>query len=561
MTTDIPRGALPGTGSLTTLGTGGEGTVYDLPADSVPQQVQEAAVGRRVVYKQFRTPDSPAEAEHHRAVVEFLRTLGKEQREWLLDRAAWPLAVVEDDGAVCGILMPRVPDRFFRNFPLSGGRTRRGEAGFQMLLNDGRYLDRMGLSLTGEQKYALLAEVSDLLRVLQGGGVVVGDLSARNLMFCQGTGSAAASVYLIDCDSVSVPGSGNPDSMETPGWEVPAGEEKQTGDSDRYKFGLLALRLLVGDQQTRDPGRLPEDTAGAVTSLVTETLREGTGKRPPLGVWNEVLQRPQGKSGLSAVARGGSEGFSAGEEVAPSSPVKEESPEEDSPEVGNKSWYRHTGVIVAAVVLLLAIVGGVGIYSARSGAAQDHGIVTAEASVEEVIQKLPAGEPGKFLKNPKLQLHLCGIEDGILSENLVMRPQETDESKDGSLLDCTMYNPFQLKDTKISLKMTFSDDPAYLESIDTEATLAEYQKNEQFFNYSVPEYSAFGKVEYRDNSFARSFERDKDFANLNFPDTNDFNAIFISDDKTHIFTVNLSISDFSYTEEQFESWMNEVMSA
>lgn len=333
MTTDIPRGELPGTGSLTVLGTGGEGTVYDLPADAVPQQVQEAAAGRRVVYKQFRTPDSLAEAEHHRAVVGFLGKLGSEQREWLLDRTAWPLAVVEDADTVCGILMPRVPDRFFRDFPLSGGRTRRGEAGFQMLLNDGRYLDRMGLSLTGEQKYALLAEVSDLLRVLQGGGVVVGDLSARNLMFCQGTGAAAASVYLIDCDSVSVPGSGNPDSMETPGWEVPAGEQKQTGDADRYKFGLLALRLLAGDQQTRDPGRLPEDTAKAVTSLVTETLRDGVGKRPPLGVWNEVLQCPQGKSGQGAVARsGGSAG--SGEETVPPSPVEEGAPEEDISEEG-----------------------------------------------------------------------------------------------------------------------------------------------------------------------------------------------------------------------------------
>lgn len=419
MTTDIPRGALPGTGSLTTLGTGGEGTVYDLPADAVPAQVKEAASGRRVVYKQFRTPDSPAEAEHHRAVVGFLGKLGSEQREWLLDRAAWPLAVVEDAGTVCGILMPRVPDRFFRDFPLSGGRTRRGEAGFQMLLNDGRYLDRMGLPLTGDQKYALLAEVSDLLRVLQGGGVVVGDLSARNLMFCQGAGAAAAYVYLIDCDSVSVPGSDNPDSMETPGWEVPVGEEKQTGDADRYKFGLLVLRLLVGDQQTRDPGRLPEDTAGAVKTLVTETLRDGAGKRPPLGVWNEVLQRPQGKSGQGAVIRdGGSAGSGAGEEVTPTSSVKEESPEGDAPEEGKKSWYRRTGVVVAAVVLLLALVGGVGIYAANTkDDGQDNSSASSSNGEESTATTyMPASEimDGELNSLPKIfvdALYNCEVEE------------------------------------------------------------------------------------------------------------------------------------------------------
>jgi eukaryotic-like serine/threonine-protein kinase len=43
--------------------------------------------------------------------------------------------------------------------------------------------------------------------------------------------------------------------VETPEWEVPAGEELATVQSDTYKLGLLTLRLLTGDQHTKNPCR------------------------------------------------------------------------------------------------------------------------------------------------------------------------------------------------------------------------------------------------------------------------------------------------------------------
>lgn len=295
MTTDIPRGELPGTGSLTVLGTGGEGTVYALPEAAVPQQVTAVSGGRKVVYKEFRTPDSPAQATHHREVVGVFRKFGTEQQQWILDRASWPLATVTDGNTVVGILMPVIPETFYREFPASGGRTTRGEAGFQMLLNDDRYLQKMNLRMSDKMKYTVLLAVCDLLRVLQGGGIVVGDLSARNLMFSasDGTGSPA-SAYLIDCDSVSTPASVNPDSVETPGWDVPAGEKRQTKEADRYKFGLLVLRLLSGHQVTRDPGRLPAGVPSVICDLVVTTLTEVPAARPPLDTWWEVLQQVAG---------------------------------------------------------------------------------------------------------------------------------------------------------------------------------------------------------------------------------------------------------------------------
>lgn len=291
MTAEIPRQSLPATASLTRLGTGGEGIVYDLPAAAVPQEVRTAAGGRPVVYKEFLHQDSPVEAQHHRAVVGFLGKLGSVQREWLLDRAAWPVAVVVNGGAVCGILMPKIPAQFFRDFPTPSGGSLRKEADFQMLLNNKVFLKARGIGIGKKRKLGLLIQVAELLRVLQGAGLVVGDLSARNLLFALGDGpDDPGSVYLIDCDSVSTPGSANLSVMETPGWSLPSGEKTQTQEGDRYKFALLVLRVLAGDQTTRNIGDLPSSTPVQVRRLTERTLSSAPADRPRFQEWVEVLQ-------------------------------------------------------------------------------------------------------------------------------------------------------------------------------------------------------------------------------------------------------------------------------
>lgn len=295
MVTEIPRSALPDTGRLKKLGTGGEGSVYALSVHGAPREVRDLVKGRPLAYKEFLIPDSAREAEHHRSVVEVFGKFGPEQQEWLLDRAAWPVATVTDNGTVTGIVMPLIPDQFFREFPASGGRTNRAEAGIQLLLNDDRYLQKMRLLLSEKQRYSILLEVCDLLRVLHGGGIVVDDLSARNLMFSLGEGAhGAASIHLIDCDSVSTPESVNPNGMETPGWEVPAGVEKQTSSSDRYKFGLLVLRLLAGDQRTRGVDRLPAGTPHRVCYMVGRTLVGDLSDLPTFSEWFGVLSVARG---------------------------------------------------------------------------------------------------------------------------------------------------------------------------------------------------------------------------------------------------------------------------
>jgi hypothetical protein len=77
-------------------------------------------------------------------------------------------------------------------------------------------------------------------------GVCVGDISPKNLLFALIPHPA---VYFIDCDAMRIDGVSVLRQVETPGWQVPAGEELATVYSDTYKLGLLALRL----PQTANP--------------------------------------------------------------------------------------------------------------------------------------------------------------------------------------------------------------------------------------------------------------------------------------------------------------------
>lgn len=77
--------------------------------------------------------------------------------------------------------------------------------------------------------------------------------------------------------------------VETPGWGIPAHEERATISSDLYKLGLLALRLLVGDQETRSIDRLPSEAPAMLRQIITDTLTSEPARRPLPDAWTYVL--------------------------------------------------------------------------------------------------------------------------------------------------------------------------------------------------------------------------------------------------------------------------------
>ncbi|MGA8546863.1 MAG: hypothetical protein WB785_16605 [Mycobacterium sp.] len=273
----IPRDRL---GVLSKIGQGGQGVVYGAPN-------VKTKFAASMVYKEYKA-QTLAEIDFGAltampALVE--ESLSYAQAERLISFAAWPCALVEDSGAPTGFVMPAIHDEFFINLTTVKGVSRT-TAEFQHLLNHSSVLAARGITIDDAQRYALLREVASALAFLHKHRVWVGDISPKNLLFSLTPHEA---VYFIDCDAMRINGVSVLRQVETPGWEAPPGEELATIYSDTYKLGLLALRLLAGDHDTKNLQHMPSTTPGMLRQIITDTLTNPPHQRPLPEAWTYVL--------------------------------------------------------------------------------------------------------------------------------------------------------------------------------------------------------------------------------------------------------------------------------
>ena len=267
-------------GALTKIGQGGQGVVYRTPK-------LKTKFASSMVYKQYKA-QARAEIDFSAlaAMPELVETsLTWDDGERLVSLSAWPCELVEDDGTPTGFVMPEIPDEFFSPLTTLKGVSR-NLAEFQHLLNDESILHARGIDIDDVQRYTLLREVASGLTFLHSNGVCVGDISPKNLLFSL---TPREAIYFIDCDAMRINGVSALPQVETPGWEVPSGEEPATIYSDTYKLGLLALRLLAGDQDVRTTQHIPSTAPNLLRGLITDTLERPPHKRPLPESWTYVL--------------------------------------------------------------------------------------------------------------------------------------------------------------------------------------------------------------------------------------------------------------------------------
>ncbi|MFI6165472.1 hypothetical protein ACIBCN_01680 [Nocardia sp. NPDC051052] len=266
------------------LAEGGQGVVFTAPDCRM-------SFAKSLVYKEYKAVVRPG---LNVAVLDempaYLESLPFADGMDLLTRAAWPCRLVEEDTSttVTGFVMPVIPDEFFIKMMLPSG-TKSKPAEFQHLLNGDRFLARLGIPLTERDRYELLLATAQALTILHSHHIAVGDMSPKNLLFSL---HPERKVYFIDCDAMRFQSRSVAKQVETPDWEVRQinpGEELATAQSDAYKLGLLALRLLVSDQSTRDPGRLPSKVPAAVRQLVRAALSSAPATRPTPADWVPAL--------------------------------------------------------------------------------------------------------------------------------------------------------------------------------------------------------------------------------------------------------------------------------
>jgi serine/threonine protein kinase len=267
-------------GVLTKIAQGGQGVVYQAPN-------VKTKFAASMVYKEYK-PQTCTEIDTIAlaampALVE--QSLSYAEAERLVSIAAWPCALVEEARGTTGFVMPAIPPEFFIALTTAKGISA-SAAEFAHLLNHPSVLQARGISIDDAQRYSLLREAASGLAFLHKHGVCVGDISPKNLLFGL---SPHPTVYFIDCDAMRINGFSVLRQVETPGWQVPAGEELATVYSDTYKLGLLALRVLVGDHDTTNPQHLPATTPDLVRQAITDTLTNPPQRRPLPDAWNYVL--------------------------------------------------------------------------------------------------------------------------------------------------------------------------------------------------------------------------------------------------------------------------------
>ncbi|MCL2585923.1 MAG: hypothetical protein FWE35_26110, partial [Streptosporangiales bacterium] len=264
----------------TAMGQGGQGTVIPVRNRRINQQWDS-------VYKEYSQAMRPyLNGDALTRMAEEIERLPGDDARWLAEKTAWPAATVTYGSQITGFLMRAIPAPFrFRRIDMTGvGRDQIAE--LQFLLNADAFITGIGLNVSPRERLLLLADIARTVSRLHSLDIVVGDLSPKNLLFSLGP---PPSCFFIDCDAMRLRGQDVLPQAETPGWAVPAGESAGTPASDAYKFALLTVRLLAGDQTTRDPAAIRGIDAG-LAGMARKGLAADRSGRPAPSAWIPALE-------------------------------------------------------------------------------------------------------------------------------------------------------------------------------------------------------------------------------------------------------------------------------
>jgi hypothetical protein len=272
-------------GPLHEIAQGGQSTLYSVP--EVRLSAEHTLIkGRHIVsavYKEYHHPEH-IDATELEARINFYESLDDDSKSKLLALSAWPLRTVQSHGSISGFITAEVPDQYRVLVSLpSGPRLRIAE--IQYLLNSESFLANADLSITDRIRGEILRDVADALTFFHGNEIIVGDFSAKNLLY---SASHRPKAFYLDCDSMRFRGRDIHPQLETVNWTLSDPEEPRgTAPADVYKLALLVLRLYSGSQNLRvlDGARLP----ASLVEVVRSSLLSEPELRPTASVWLDKI--------------------------------------------------------------------------------------------------------------------------------------------------------------------------------------------------------------------------------------------------------------------------------
>lgn len=270
---------------LQEIGRGGEGVVYSA-----------ANLGSRVYKEFFATSRSMSDQVALEGLIELQNQWTEEERVWLTQRTVWPETLVLDQGQLKGFIMPSIEQRYFRKHVIGQNqKTILCEWNYlsfrEKLLSNPKVVSEIPRVSTVDA-IALVHDLSKTIKLLHKYGVIIGDVSGKNLLW---TDSPNLQVMLIDCDSFKIAGPGDVAwPKQSPDWEDPFLNGKPTSqESDIYKLALAAYRSVwaVGADRPQPPDFLlapqPRGVTDELASLIKRSLAETS--RPTAEEWENVL--------------------------------------------------------------------------------------------------------------------------------------------------------------------------------------------------------------------------------------------------------------------------------
>ena len=268
-------------GSL--IGSGGQGTVLDVPGHPdlamkiFTQPIERAATAFDLVRRRGQ---------------EVIRALGTD--DFVL---CFPSAARGKGDQLTGYVMPKVPPEFYFDVVTHGGTTRRKERALSWAVAQVQAFT-VPFTVTDSERLELVKLIARWLRTMHDHDLVYGDLSWANLAFSINQKPRLA---VFDFDQTRVVGQRSFTGMRpahTVDWDDPLAPDIPVNpDTDRYKFALLAYRMLVSkDLHSLIDTDAVGDTvaaldAGQVARVRLLWLRASGpwGTRPSLSEWVDAL--------------------------------------------------------------------------------------------------------------------------------------------------------------------------------------------------------------------------------------------------------------------------------
>jgi hypothetical protein len=252
-------------------------------------------VAGEIVYKHYHAGHQPPHGL--RAIVRARRKLAAPVRARLDGVASWPARVVIEQGAVCGVVMPLIPNSFFDRRRLPSGKVRTLPREVQGLFVGPETAARAGLVYPDTtDRLAVCRDLAGALALLHEHGLVFGDVNAKNALFRIGT---TPSVMLVDCDAVRIRGTAPVvQQLNAPDWVPPEGAVL-TQATDLYKLGLFVLRALSPGPQpstSRNPQRVRYVLDAEGRRLLGAALADLGRLRPEAAEWESYFARRTGSS-------------------------------------------------------------------------------------------------------------------------------------------------------------------------------------------------------------------------------------------------------------------------